>query len=144
VYHFALVTTDHDAFGPSFAGRESSVSADSLRAMRRLVLTLAAMVAAMAASASFAAADVLVNAPAPSVACGQSLTLGVWYQSYSGGPRWAHITVRTRAGGLAWSKNISAATTTWRYWHLKPACGTRYIVTYLTAAGPTRFNVHVQ
>ena len=144
MYYFALVTTDHDAFGPSFAERESSVSADSLRAMRRVVLALAAAVAGVAASASVAAADVLVNAPAPSVACGQSLTVGVWYQSYSGGPRWAHITVKTRAGRLAWSKNISAATTTWRYWHLKPACGTRYIVTYVTAAGPARFNVNVQ
>jgi hypothetical protein len=112
--------------------------------MRRIVLTLAAVAAAVAVSASVAAADVLVNAPAPSVACGQSFTVGVWYQSYSGGPRWAHITVRTEVGALVWSKNVAAATTTWRYWHLTRPCGTRSVVTYVTAGGTVRFNVRVR
>jgi hypothetical protein len=112
--------------------------------MRRVVLTLAALAATVAVSPSVAAADVLINAPAPSVACGQSFTLGVWYQSFSGGPRWAHITVRTGVGALVWSRNVASATTTWRYWHLTRPCGTRYVVTYVTASGPVRFNVRVR
>jgi hypothetical protein len=41
----------------------------------------------LAALPSSAAADVLVNAIYPStVSCGQTVELGVWYQSFSGGP----------------------------------------------------------
>ena len=91
-----------------------------------------------------ATGDVLVNAIEPtSISCGKSVTLGVWYQSFSGGPRWVHITIKYRLGAVVWHRNATA-TKTWRYWHYTGKCGRRYVVLYTTAGGTARFAFRVK
>ena len=86
----------------------------------------------------------LVNAIEPAtVACGATISPGVWYQSFSGGPRWAHISIVNAAGRTVWHKDVTAGSS-WRYYRYKPACGQRYTVVYETAAGTTRFKVTVR
>jgi hypothetical protein len=91
-----------------------------------------------------ASGDVLVNAIQPTtVSCGRSVTLGVWYQSFSGGPRWAHMAIKNSRGSVVWHKNVTA-TTRWRYWHYKGSCGARYVAAYKTAGGTARFPFRVK
>lgn len=106
----------------------------------RVALAVAAAIAPAAALPAKAGADVLVSAPPASVSCVQGITLGVWYQSFSGGPRWVHIAVRTPAGKTVWHKSTNA-TTTWRYWHYHGTCGRHYRVSYTTAGGSTSNDV---
>src|ERR1035437_8615670 len=69
---------------------------------RSLVLAMLAMIAVPAG----VDADVLVNAiEPPTVACGKTVMPGIWYQSFSGGPRWAHMTIKKSHGAVAWRKN---------------------------------------
>ena len=103
---------------------------------------LAAFTAALVLSAP-AGADVLVNAPPRSVSCSGGIKVGVWYQSFSGGPRWARITIRTATGRTVWRRSVSA-TSSWRYWRFHGACGRRYTVVYVTHGGHTRFNVRIR
>jgi hypothetical protein len=94
--------------------------------------------------ASIAAADVLVNAIEPStVKCGKPVEPGIWYQSFSGGERWAHMTIKTRQGKIVWRKNTTA-TTSWRYWRFYGKCGVRYVLTYRTVGGTARFHFRVR
>ena len=98
----------------------------------------AAMFSLFAASAN---ADVLVNQPRPSVACGKSFTLGVWYQSFSGGPNWATITVK--AQGVTEFLLKTHATTQWHFWKFWGSCGRTYSVTYKVPGGTIRARVRV-
>ena len=105
---------------------------------------LATVALVLGVGAGAAAADVLVNAIKPTtVACGKSVKVGVWYQRLSGGPRWAHITIKTRRGTVVWRRNVTA-TSSWRYWHYKGACGRRYLVVYRTAGGTAAFRFRVE
>lgn len=110
------------------------------------VRAIAASVAVLAVTAIPAAAfgDVLVNAIEPStVACGAAVTPGIWYQSFSGGPRWAHMTIKNGRGAVVWHRNASA-TTSWRYWRFRGPCGSRYVLIYQTAGGTDRFRFRVR
>jgi hypothetical protein len=110
--------------------------------VRRAGVVPAAIAVALAACAA-ARADVLVNAPPPSVSCAGGIKVGVWYQSFSGGPRWARIAIRTAAGRTVWHRSVAAGTR-WRYWRFHGRCGRRYAVIYETHAGRTRFNVRIR
>lgn len=111
---------------------------------KRICCALAVGTAAALAIPAIADADVLVNAIRPSdVACGTAVMPGVWYQSFSGGPRWAHMTIRTGGGKVAWRKNATA-TTTWRFWRFRGACGTSYTLTYRVPGGTVRFPFRVK
>ena len=109
--------------------------------MRPLALGLITL--AVAAVAPSASADVLVHAPKPSIRCGADIKLGVWYQAYSGGPRWAVLRVRS-AGGRTLARRRVTATTRWRYWTYSPACGRSYRVRYDTPGGHVGFTVRVR
>jgi hypothetical protein len=112
------------------------------RSARRRGIAAAVVVLLLIPAA--ASGDVLVNAIEPTtVSCGRSVTLGVWYQSFSGGPRWAHMTIKNSSGAVVWDKNVTAKTS-WRYWHYKGRCGARYVVVYKTAAGTGRFPFRVK
>ena len=82
-----------------------------------------------------ASADVLVNSPDPHIGCGESIKTGVWYQSFSGGPRGATIQILSARKFVLWSKRVRA-TTTWRYWYYHPRCGRTYYVRYSGGRGP--------
>jgi hypothetical protein len=89
-------------------------------------------------------ADVLVNAIEPtSVACGKSVMPGIWYQSFSGGPRSARMTIKNGRGVIVWRKTAQA-TTTWRYWRFRGTCGASYVLIYKTAGGTARFPFDVR
>ena len=94
---------------------------------------LAPNVAAMAASAATTSASapatsavremrpevVLVNQPASTVCVGHKFTVGVWYQSSSGGSRAYRIAVYNPMGRVVfWTKGY-ASSTAWRLWHIR-------------------------
>jgi hypothetical protein len=62
---------------------------------------------------------VLVNQPASKVCVGSRFTVGVWYQSFSGGSRAYRIAVYNPKGWLVfWTKGY-ASSTAWRFWHIR-------------------------
>lgn len=89
-----------------------------------------------------ARADVLVSPPSSNIKLGQSITSGVWYQSYSGGPRWARISVLTRDRTVLWSRRVMA-TGSWKYYRYRPRRTGVYILRYRTPGGVTSFRVRV-
>jgi len=110
----------------------------------RCLFTLVGLLSFAAAAPFSASADVLVNAIYPeTVSCGQSVELGVWYQSFSGGPTWAKIAVVNSHGVTVWHKSVNA-TTTWRYWHYRGRCGAHYTAVYKTPGGTSRFPFRVR
>jgi hypothetical protein len=108
-----------------------------------LLASTAAVLAGGALPAAVSAA-VLVNAiEPPTIACGASIKTGVWYQSFSGGPRHAQIQILDASGHTLWQKSVTA-TTTWLYFRYKPACHARYTVVYHRPGGSSRFPVRVR
>ena len=101
------------------------------------------IVVALAVVAPVARADVLVSYPGSSVRCGDPIRLGVWYQSYSGGPRNATLEVLS-VRKLVLSKKRVTATSTWRYWNYAARCGHHYYVRYTVPKGVQTFRVWVQ
>ena len=61
---------------------------------------------------------VLINQPASKVCVGSRFTVGVWYQSFSGGSRAYRIAVYNPKGTLVFWKS-GYATTTWQFWHIR-------------------------
>jgi hypothetical protein len=104
------------------------------------VISVCAGMVLLAAPA--ARADVLVSDPGPRVECGDDIEVGVWYQSYSGGPRNAEIRIKTARGYTVFHRRVRA-TTTWRYWHYAPSCGRTYTVIYRVPKGDYRRRVRV-
>ena len=111
--------------------------------MRRLVPALVAAAALSLIAAAPALAVVLVNAPNPSVACGQPIKTGVWYQSFSGGPKTAKISIRSSTGKVLKSRSVVAGNS-WHYWNYFMPCGHTYKVRYVTANGTSNFTVRVR
>jgi hypothetical protein len=111
---------------------------------RPMTVVFATVALGSALVPAVASAGVLVNAIEPStIACGASIKTGVWYQSFSGGPRHATIQVINAAGHTVWQKSV-IATTTWQYFRYKPACHARYTVVYHANGSTSRFPVHVR
>src|SRR4051812_39317759 len=100
---------------------ESATEAAAVASNR--VLTFPPLIAAAAAATLITApparADVLVHSPDSPIACGEDITVGVWYQAFSGGPRWARIYIESARKYVLAQKRVHA-TTRWRYWHYTP------------------------
>jgi hypothetical protein len=110
----------------------------------RTTLLVAAVVAGALALAATSEADVLVNAIEPStVACGKAVKPGIWYQSFSGGPRWARMKIKNNHGVVVWRKH-AIATTTWHFWPFRGRCGSSYVLIYKTPEGTARFRFHIR
>jgi hypothetical protein len=96
------------------------------------------------ALASNAAADVLVDPPPTHMTTSGCIGLGVWYQSYSGGPH--QITARVYYGGSRVARKQLYATTHWRdhtlYCPSYPHAGL-YKVRVTGAGWAQTFRVHV-
>lgn len=115
-------------------GKPYSVAARlALLAAALAALTALSAAGTAIATAAPASAEVLVNDDAGTIRLGHSLEAGVWYQQFSGGPTgyWAgvwsypqHKWVFTRSGH---------ATTTWKFWYIKPAERGKYATVYATA-----------
>lgn len=93
-------------------------------------------------TAPAADADVLVHGGPKVISCGQNVKTGVWYQSYSGGPRGAVVTIKSINGNVLRRLRVRA-TTTWRYFFYTPRCGRRYRVTYTIPGGRLDYTVRV-
>jgi hypothetical protein len=61
---------------------------------------------------------VLINQPASKVCVGSTFTVGVWYQSFSGGSRAYRTAVYNPRGRLVFWKS-GYATTSWQFWHIR-------------------------
>jgi hypothetical protein len=102
--------------------------------MCRHLAPLAAVLAVLLAAPA-ARADVLVSAPPKKIGCYDDIEMAVWYQSYSGGARWAKLRILTPDGYPLYRKNVRA-TTRWRsWWYTPPDCAATYKVRYTTAQG---------
>jgi hypothetical protein len=107
-----------------------------------LALALILFTVALALPAP-ARAVVLISAPPSSVTLGRSITSGVWYQSYSGGPRWAKISILARDRRVLWSRQVTASAS-WKYYRYRPRRTGVYFLRYKTAAGATSFRIRVR
>ena len=88
------------------------------RTRTRLILVVIASLLVMAVAGP-ARADVLVNKPRGRVCVGGVIKTGVWYQSYSGGPRWFKVRILNPRDRVVFSAR-GRATTRWRYWKFRP------------------------
>lgn len=86
--------------------------------LRRVLIPTAAVVGTLVWTSS-AQAVVLIEPPAKSLTTSGCLSVGLWYQSYSGGSRRATVTVTK--GGVRRFKRTYRATMSWRY--ATPLCG---------------------
>jgi|SRR5680860_314439 len=100
----------------------------SENARRILAVVLGALLVAGSGFFAPASADVLISAPQSRVCVGKTIKVGVWYQSYSGGPRRYRIKVYGPNGGVVFSKSGRARSDRWTYWRV-PA---RRLGTYQT------------
>ena len=82
--------------------------------MKKLILP--ALLSASLLLPAAAQADVLVSPPTRSMTTSGCITMGVWYQSYSGGPRTVKVSVYYH-GRRKMQRRITASTS-WRYYTL--------------------------
>lgn len=83
-------------------------------------------------SAGTARADVLVNYDGGTIHLGQSLQLGVWYQSFSGGPRsyWEGVWSVPQHKWI-FQHYGTAASQGWQFWYVRPARRGAYHTVYV-------------
>ena len=74
--------------------------------------------AAAARTAAAAPAVVLVNQPAAVICSGHKFTVGVWYQSLSGGSRAYRIAVYGPRGTRFFYRHGIAPVARWRFWRV--------------------------
>lgn len=84
--------------------------------------------------AGVASADVLVNAPSASVCAGSSSRVGVWYQSFSGGPR-AYWVEEFGPSGKLLLNRFGDSATTWTFWNVRTTNAGVYRTVYVTPSG---------
>lgn len=95
------------------------------------------------AMAPAARADVLIRDPGTRICLTRSIKVGVWYQSYSGGPRTFRIKILDPRGNTVFRKS-GRATTTWRYWRYRPTRLGVYKVVYSGKGWRAPYNVRVR
>jgi hypothetical protein len=84
-------------------------------------------------SAGVASADVLVNYDGGTIHLGQSLQLGVWYQSFSGGPSnyWEGVWSVPQHKWI-FQHYGTATSGGWQFWYVKPPTRGEYHTVYVT------------
>ena len=93
--------------------------APSMTATATSAATASASAPASSAAPGIRPEVVLVNQPASKVCVGSRFTVGVWYQSFSGGSRAYRIAVYNPKDRLVfWTKGY-ASSTAWRLWHIR-------------------------
>lgn len=116
------------------------------RAVRRnwarlSVSVLSALLVLVAAGP--ARADVLVNKPRRHVCVGDAIKTGVWYQAYSGGPRWFRVRILSPRDRVVFSAR-GRATTQWRYWRFRPHRRGVFQTIYRVPGWQARFETRVR
>jgi hypothetical protein len=84
-------------------------------------------------SGGAAKAEVLINYDGGTVHLGQSLQLGVWYQSFSGGPGnyWEGVWSVPQHKWI-FQHYGTATSSGWQFWYVKPAQRGEYHTVYVT------------
>jgi hypothetical protein len=84
-------------------------------------------------SVGAAGADVLVNYDGGTIDLGQSLQVGVWYQSFSGGPSnyWEGVWSVPQHKWI-FQHYGTANSRGWQFWYVKPAKRGEYHTVYVT------------
>ena len=88
--------------------------------VRRFYAVVAATAAVSALLSGQAEADVLVESVPARVCLGKSFTVGVWYQSYSGGPRDFSIEIYDPRRRLVLYRKGLASSARWKVWRCWP------------------------
>ena len=83
-----------------------------------------------AATAHIAPETVLVNQPPSTVCVGTKLTVGVWYQQFSGGSRAYRIHVYDPSWALIFKRHGWASPAAWKLWHIHAGRVGKYHTTY--------------
>jgi hypothetical protein len=96
-----------------------------------LVVSLAVLATGVAAAP--ASADVLVSDPGTHAS--GCVKVGVWYQSFSGGPRNAEIRILSKHKRTRFDRHVKAVASHWKYWSFCPDTSGRYLVRYYTPGG---------
>jgi hypothetical protein len=78
------------------------------------------------ATAPPASADVLLSPPQRQICAGKPIKVGVWYQSYSGGPRAYRIDVYNPNGHRIFHVKGKARSARWQYWKVPTSKPGRY------------------
>jgi hypothetical protein len=92
-----------------------------------------------------ASADVLISVPKSRVCVGHPFKVGVWYQSYSGGPRAYRIDVYGPNGHKVFHR-AGNARGNWRYWRVPTTRLGRYKTVYHASSrnGPWKDTEHTR
>jgi hypothetical protein len=109
----------------------------------QLLAVSSAAVALLGWTAELARADVLITEPARVIDCGDDITVGVRYQSYSGGSRRLEISIKSISGSTL-SRRTLRAMTTWRDYSYGPRCERRYTVVLRHPDWSVRYHVRVR
>jgi hypothetical protein len=114
-----------------------------MRSVKARIAAAALMLAAMAgagtvltaaASAPSASADVLINYDGGTISLGHSLDVGVWYQSFSGGPTgyWEGVWSYPQSKWI-FTHSGHASSSAWQEWSVKPTHRGKYATVYNTS-----------
>jgi len=90
-----------------------------------------------------ARADVLVNKPRGRVCVGEAIKTGVWYQAYSGGPRWFEVRILNPRDRVVFSAR-GRATKQWRYSKFYPQRTGVFRTVYRVPGWQARFETRVR
>jgi hypothetical protein len=106
------------------------------------VIVLAGVMALTFAGA--AKADVLINYDGGKIHLGQFLKLGVWYQSFSGGPRnyWEGVWSVPQRKWI-FQHYGKAPSGGWQYWYVKPSKRGEYHTVYVADGNRVTFYTRV-
>ncbi|MBA2273359.1 MAG: hypothetical protein H0W21_05560 [Actinobacteria bacterium] len=108
---------------------------------RLIVVGLASLL--ILAAMGPARADVLVNKPKGRICVGEAIKTGVWYQAYSGGPRWFEVRILSPRDRVVFSTR-GKATTQWRYWKFHPQRTGVFRTVYRVPGWQARFETRVR
>lgn len=112
-----------------------------------MILAAAAMLLGLTlVNAPGASADVLISGPDSRVCAGSPFTVGVWYQSYSGGPRRYRIDVYAPGGRKIFHVEGKATSRRWQYWRVPTTRLGRYKTVYHASSsnGPWQYTARTR
>lgn len=128
------MTAPHSGIRPPRAGIRRT------RTRFGLVLLTSLLVLALVGPAR---ADVLVNKPKGRACVRAVIKTGVWYQAYSGGPRWFKVRILNPRDRVVFSTQ-GKATTRWRYFKFRPQRSGVFRVVYRVPGWVARFQTRVR
>ncbi|MDQ3767297.1 MAG: hypothetical protein M3346_08135 [Actinomycetota bacterium] len=113
------------------------------RRIRTRLTAVVVMSLLILAAMGQARADVLVNKPKGRICLGKAIKTGVWYQAYSGGPRWFKVRILNPRDRVVFSTR-GKATRQWRYWKFHPQRAGVFRTVYRVPGWRARFETRVR